>query len=355
MQKTTLIVGAGIAGLSLAYQFEKRKLPYKVIDSGINHSSTVAAGIINPVVFRRMALSWRVADFLPVAKQFYHELEEKLNCKLLNHIPIRRAFAHEQERELWLTKEKEDSHSSFLSQLNETESPNKVLKQKFGTGIVKESYWIDTKVLIQEWQTLLIAEDKLIQSKFDYNALDIQNSSYQLNPDEAIAFDKVIFCEGYHGLENPFFNYLPLQATKGELLTIHSEELPENESFNYKCFVLPTGNQMFKLGATYAWNSPNIELTETAKNELIGHFDNLLEAKFELIKHEAGVRPTVLDRRPLLGKHPIHESLYIYNGLGAKGYLISPKLSEEFMAFLFDNQELDKEVDIKRYKDKYTS
>jgi glycine/D-amino acid oxidase-like deaminating enzyme len=141
-----------------------------------------------------------------------------------------------------------------------------------------------------------------------------------------------------------------LQATKGELLTIKNETLSQDESYNYKCFVLPIGNNEFKVGATYTWNSPNVELSLEAKDELFQHYSNLINSGGKIVNHEAGVRPTVLDRRPLVGEHPTIKNLYIFNGLGAKGYLISPMLAEEFLSYLLDGVELDKEIDIKRYQ-----
>lgn len=347
--KPILIVGAGIAGLSLAFQLERRNITYIIIDSGINHSSRIAAGIINPVVFRRMALSWRVDDFLPVAKSFYAALEHKFSGTFLHPIPIRRAFAHQQEVDLWKTKEQEESHQDYLEKLENTRQDVDYMKHPYGTGVVKESYWVDTKALLDAWHQDLQQENKLIYQRFDYDKLDLNHGIYTTS-DASIAFEKVIFCEGYHGLENPFFNYLPLQATKGELLTVRNEYLPENESLNYKCFVLPVGNKTFKIGATYKWDSPNIELTNEARIELEGHAKNLLCSEFSVLHHEAGVRPTVLDRRPLVGQHPNFSDLYIYNGLGAKGYLITPKLSEEFIDYLVKKTTLDKEIDIKRYK-----
>lgn len=349
MNKPILIVGGGIAGLSLAFQFDKRNMAFIIIDSGINHSSKIAAGIINPVVFRRMALSWRVADFLPEAKSFYASLGHKFSKTFLNPIPIRRAFAHQQEVDLWKSKEQEESHQEYLEKMENTKQDIDYMKHPFGTGIVKESYWVDTKSLLDAWHQDLQQENKLIYHSFDYEKLDLNQGTYTTS-DLSTAFEKVIFCEGYHGLENPFFNYLPLQATKGEMLTVTSEYLPENESLNYKCFILPVGNKNFKIGATYKWNNPNVDLTEEAKIELEGHAKNLICSKFNVINQEAGVRPTVLDRRPLIGQHPNFSDLYIYNGLGAKGYLITPKLSEEFVAYLFDGEALDNELDIKRYE-----
>jgi len=122
------------------------------------------------------------------------------------------------------------------------------------------------------------------------------------------------------------------------------------ESLTDPYLYLPVGNKTFKVGATYKWDSPNVELTEEARVELEGHVQNLIRSEFSVLNHEAGVRPTVLDRRPLVGQHPNFSNLYIYNGLGAKGYLITPKLSEEFIDYLFEKATLDKEIDIKRYK-----
>jgi glycine/D-amino acid oxidase-like deaminating enzyme len=343
--KPFLIVGGGIAGITLAHELSIRNIDFFVLDSGINHSSRIAAGIINPVVFRRMALSWRIEELLPTAISFYQALEKEFACSLIHKIPIRRAFAHQQELDLWLKKISEESHSKYLKEINADDLENVTIRHSYGTGIVKESYWIDTKLLIDKYHQKLQMEGKLLHETFDYAQMNIESCLYKNVP-----YEKIIFAQGYHGLENPFFSYLPLQATKGELLTIKNENLSQDESYNYKCFVLPIGNNEFKVGATYAWNSPNVELSKEAKEELFQHYSNLIKSEGKIINHEAGVRPTVLDRRPLVGEHPSLKNLFIFNGLGAKGYLISPKLAQEFVSFMVDETELDKEIDIKRYQ-----
>ena len=77
--KKILIVGAGISGSILAYRFLKKNCQVSLVDSGENFSSRVAAGQINPLVFRRMTLSWRVHDFLPAASAFYGQIEQELS------------------------------------------------------------------------------------------------------------------------------------------------------------------------------------------------------------------------------------------------------------------------------------
>lgn len=346
--KPYLIVGAGIAGLSLAFRLEERGIPYVLIDSGNNAGSRVAAGIINPLVFRRLNLSWRVAELIPEAKSFYRKAEKLLRLSFFYSIPIRRAFAHEQERDLWLQKQEEAEFVPYMKKLDEEDDNFSRLVRRCGTGVVQDAWWVDAKLLIDGWQQKLKAKNKLLIQEFDYSKVDPETSVY-----DGTEYKKIIFCEGYRGRENPWFSYLPLQATKGELLTVKNLFIPENELFNYKCFILPLGEHQFKVGATYQWDSPNTNLTEEAREELENHFQNLAGSPCETLTQEAGVRPTVPDRRPMTGIHPEYTHLAIYNGLGAKGYMISPLLSEEFIAHLTEGKELHPETDIRRYESRY--
>ena len=339
-----IIVGAGIAGLSIAHRLEQRGLPFRIIDSGNNQGSMVAAGIINPIVFRRVSKSWRVDELLPEAKLVYPELEKQLGQPFFRPIPIRRAFAHEQERDLWIEKQEKPEFSSYLKSLDETDLQYDTIQQRCGTGQVFDSWWVDTKTLLQSWQQKLVNEGKLTYESFDYSQLDPKNKSYR-----GERFETLIFCEGFRNRENPWFSYLPVQATKGELLTVKNVFLLENELYNYKCFVLPIGEQHFKIGATYSWHSPEPNLTDEARQELEGHFRKITESPYAVVKHEAGIRPTTPDRKPLTGRHPDFPGLAIYNGLGTKGFLISPLLSKEFLAYLLDDVPLPPEVSIARF------
>lgn len=342
--KPYLIVGAGIAGLSVAFRLEERNIPYLILDSGNNQSSQVAAGIINPVVFRRLSLSWRVSELLPEAKNFYHVLEQQLGCTFFRPIPIRRAFAHEQELDFWLDRQDMPEFSPYLKKLDEQDISHKIIKQRCGTGVVQDAWWVDAKILLESWQNKLRGENKLRIEQFDYTKVNPAEATY-----DGQEFEELIFCEGFRAQQNPWFSHLPIQATKGELLTVKNDSLPENELYNYKCFVLPTGNHLFKVGATYSWDSPNIELTNEGREELEEHFQKITDTNYEVINHQAGVRPTTPDRKPMLGRHPLYPKLSVYNGLGAKGYLISPLLSREFVAYLIEGTNLHPEVSIQRF------
>ena len=103
--KKHLIIGGGLAGVTLAWQLIKKGQGVLLIDNKKNKSSSIAAGMINPIVFRRVTKSWRVDEFLPVAKDFYKEVEVATGSQFFNSIKIRRFFSSEQEKNSWQQKQ----------------------------------------------------------------------------------------------------------------------------------------------------------------------------------------------------------------------------------------------------------
>ena len=98
-------------------------------------------------------------------------------------------------------------------------------------------------------------------------------------------------------------------------------------------------------------NSTNEKAHQTmaGKNDLIQKMSALTDEAFDVIDHHAGIRPTMLDRRPVLGKHPDFPTLYVYNGLGTKGYMLAPLLSKEMAEFILYETDVDKEVSLSRF------
>lgn len=340
-----LIVGAGLAGTCVARRLYEQGHPFKVIDSGTDSSSRVAAGIINPLVFRRMTKSWRIDEFLPEAEAFFKGLSNAWGREYYHLLPIRRAFSHQQDLDLWKDKQDTSDFGPYMKSLDEEDMNNRSVINTFGTGRVLQSAFVRTGDFLDDARQWLKSGGLLIESVFDHTQLDPGTGIYA-----GETYSEIIFCEGYRGIYNPWFSWLPLESTKGEILTVTSEELPEDELLNRKCFILPTGDKEFKIGATYSWRSPNTEVTAEAKELLQENAASLTHAKFTVVKQEAGVRPTVQDRRPLIGTHPELPKLKIFNGLGTKGYMMAPLLSREFVAYLRNGSSLHAEVDIKRYE-----
>lgn len=343
-KKNILIIGAGLAGSCLAHRLLELGHYITVLDIGENHATAVAAGMVNPMVFRRMNKSWRLDEFLPEAKEFYLSLEKKLEAKLFHQITIRRLFSSEQERNSWVEKQGLPEFDKYLTPITDEDEGYDGAINQFGSGRVKNAFWIDSETFYQSNLLFFQKNGMLLKESFSLNDFNPEDGVYK-----GKKYDFVVFCCGYQNKEFPFFAELPIQQTKGQTLTISSSQIPENESLNRKCFVLPLGNSVFRVGATYEWNNDSLLKTEEGKELLLSNLDVLGDFNPIILTQSAGVRPTVLDRRPILGQHPEFSKLFIFNGLGTKGYLMAPTLSSELVELILKDKRLKKDISIIRF------
>ena len=112
---------------------------------------------------------------------------------------------------------------------------------------------------------------------------------------------------------------------------------------------MPLGNHTYKIGATFNWKDKTTEPTQEGKNELISKLNKVINVPYQIIAHSAGIRPTVIDRRPLVGTHPLHKQLAVLNGLGTRGVMISPTIANSLFNYIEKGTPLEKEISIERF------
>jgi glycine/D-amino acid oxidase-like deaminating enzyme len=346
MAKKALIIGAGLAGTCLAHQLIAKGINITLLDQGSNHSSAIAAGMVNPMVFRRMNKSWRLDEFLPEAQAFYQEIEQQLDTKFYHPIVIRRFFSAAEERDNWQKKSEQEEYQNYLEKLTSEDLDNQSAHNLFGSGRVRNAFWIDAANWVKAHTAYFGNNGMLVQKDFDVQTWQPRGRIY-----DGVTYDYVIFCLGYRQKDEPTFSYLPLQQTKGQTLLIESAVLSDSESLNRKCFVLPYGERRFRVGATYEWNNSTLHTTQEAREQLLENLSSLGAYAPVVLEQAAGVRPTVLDRRPLMGQHPHFEGVFIFNGLGTKGYMMAPTLARELTELITANKPIHPETNISRFAD----
>ena len=114
-------------------------------------------------------------------------------------------------------------------------------------------------------------------------------------------------------------------------------------------YILPLGNFLYFVGATYNHTDLTDQLTREGQSFLRDKISDILSVEYEVISSVAGVRPTVKDRKTLIGLHPKYEKIGVFNGLGTRGALQGPSLSAEFSAILVGNQKNTQNVDNQRF------
>lgn len=349
MDNSYIVVGQGLAGSILAYELLKQGHTVTIVDSDSGaRSSRVAAGIFHPLVFKRTTLTWKYEVLFDFLEEYYPNLEKELGGKFYNPMPYLRYFASQGERENWLKFMADDEYKSFLGDVVD-ESPIEGVTSTFGVGYVKRSGWVDVNTMLDLFRTYFIEKEVYINDQFDYELIRFVTEPDILVNYKHLTVNRIIFAEGYGITQNPWFNYLPLKATKGQVLTVEVEGLVEDSIINRKVFALPLGNKQFKVGSTYEWEWEHEEPTPELRADLENKFASLVDLPFEVKDHQAGIRPSVHDRRPLIGMSASFSQLAVFNGMGSKGVMMAPYFARELVNYLNYLGNLDKEADIERF------
>ena len=344
MEVDYLIIGTGLAGIAFAETCLLDHKKIMVLNDSSQNSTTIAGGLYNPIVLKRFTKIWEAEAQLAISIPFYKKLEDKLGTTFLYEIPLLRKLNNIEEQNNWFAASDKPSLSNYLSSELETLN-NEAVQSNYKFGKVHETGFLDTKKLKESYTNYLIIKNCYSEQTFDYSKLEINEDFIEYKD---IRAKQIVFAEGFGIHNNPYFNNLPLDGTKGELLIIKSENLKLKEIINSSIWILPIGNNLYKVGATYNWEDKTTTQTEEGKNELLSNLKELISCEFEIMEHLAGIRPTVKDRRPLLGKHHLHNQLYILNGMGTRGVLFAPYLSDKLFQFIENKTELDNEISIER-------
>lgn len=343
-----LIVGSGLAGISFSEIALQNNKSILVLDNNLQNSSKIAGGLYNPVILKRFSEVGQAKEHLLVMNEFFSVLEKKLDCQVDFKMPILRKFFSVEEQNNWFTASDKVNLAPFLS-TNLISKKYASIDSPFGYGEVLQTGYVDTALLLLKYKEYLTKNNLFQEESFDYSLLQEENEGVRYKD---IQVKHIIFAEGFGMHANPYFKELPLDGTKGELFTVKAPELNLDVILNTSVFILPLGNDLFKIGATYNWEDKTDLPTEEGKAELIGKIKEIISCDFEIVEHFAGVRPTVKDRRPLVGTYSKHDSIHILNGLGTRGVMLGPAMAKALFEKIEYQKPLDKAIDIKRFANK---
>ncbi|WP_320815286.1 NAD(P)/FAD-dependent oxidoreductase [Flavobacterium sp.] len=339
-----LIVGSGIAGISFSEFALKNNKSILVFDDNSQPSSRVAGGMYNPVILKRFSEVWKAKEQLALSVVFYKNLETKLSCKFDYQLPVHRVFNSVEEQNNWFQASDKLNLSPYLS-TTLLQNFNEAINANFGFGQVMQTGYLDVKCLVDAYSSYLVDNNLLFSDRIDYSLFEFKDDYIAYKDIKA---KNVIFAEGFGMHSNPFFKDLPLDGTKGELLLIKSPNLKLEAIINASIFIIPIGNDCYKVGATYDWTDKTNSVTDEAKFELLSKLNELINCEYEVLEHNAGVRPTVKDRRPLVGSHPEYSNVHLLNGLGTRGVMLGPFLAQQLFNFIENKIPLDDEININR-------
>ena len=335
MQIDYLIVGQGLAGTLLAAELASRGLSYLMVDDRHRFaSSVVAAGLYTPVTGQRLVLTWRAAEMLSVASSVYKDLESAHGVSFFHAVNTARIFQHEKEQALWEAKQDDAALQPYIGKRSLPEELN--VPAPFGGFELAGSGWADLNTLLQ-----IVPDDHRVGDRFEVADCEVSDEGVRWRDIQA---RRLVMCEGFQAEANPWFDRLPFRHAHGELLTVRIPDLAETHIVNAGIFLLPLGEQLFRVGATYDWDVPEPRTTVEGRQHLLGKLAALMPFPVEVVDHQAGIRPIATQRVPVVGCHPDMPSIAMFNGLGSKGVLYAPFYARQLVTFFEAGGSIDPEV-----------
>jgi glycine oxidase len=342
-----ILVGHGLAGAILGHSLSGKGHKIMIIDQPkANSASQVAAGLMNPLAGKRFAKSWLADTLVPFATAFYRQLESECGRQLFYQKPILKLFSSVEEQNNWMGKSAGMSYGDFIKAVHTSLPESAEIYQEQGGIEIDKGGYVDVPLLLATLRRRREEKGEMIQASFNTNDLRIQDNQVSYGEMRA---QNIIFCEGYQGARNPYFDWLPFSLNKGEVLDVEVALREQVYIYNKAVYVVGLSQNRWRVGATYNWRQVTEEITAEGREELERKLQGLLKKPFQVVAQRAGIRPAVRDRRPLLGRHPALPQVSIFNGMGSKGVMMAPYLAHHFELYLTGAQELLPEINILRY------
>ena len=352
MKTDYLIIGHGIAGAVLSFQLLEAGFDVKVVaKKGITVSSEVAPGLINPVTGRKMVKTWKADALFAHIEPVYRKMEELSGAQFFHPMPIYRPFIDRAEQNDWVSREGSPAYAPYIEKVYDQPRHQPYLQNPYGGLLLKQSGWLDIRSMLPAWQQYLLEQDRFIEGRFEEAELEVEESMVRYQGIEAKG---IIYCNGTSIQDSRYWKWVPMRPAKGEVLHLQSS-LNFQEIMNRGVFLLPMGDGSYKLGSTYEQRRLNLEPTEEARLDLEERLKSLIDMPYQLKGQEVGLRPATKDRRPVTGRHPEHQTLLIFNGLGTKGVSLAPYCAGLLAAHLLQQKEILPEVNINRFFSLYYS
>lgn len=332
-------------------QLIKRGKRIMVFDMpGNNRASAVAAGLFNPITGKRIVKTWKADEIFDYLHIYYRELEEDLNLKFLHSAPLYTPFLSIEEQNEWMGKSADASFEKYIIDVKHTSTYGEEVKDNLGGILLSQCGYIKTNIMLEGVRNLLIQKESYMEEAWEEANIILSTDGVNY---KNISSQKVIYCTGIEMLNSRFFDTLPLKALKGEVITIKTS-VKLNRIYNRGVYIVESGDIEYKVGATYDLKNLKAGITIEGRDELEQRSKDLLNVPFEITHQDWGIRPSTIDRRPIIGEHPTLKNILVFNGLGTKGVSLAPYFSRQLADYLMGKGNLDKEANINRVKSLYS-
>ena len=346
-----VVVGQGLAGTALAWSLRWNGSCVLVIDRNSPvTSSKIAAGLITPITGQRLVKTWRLDELWPAAVSFYRRIEQVTGTSLFQEKPMVRLFQNGSEADFFARRIAASEFRELVRQPEPLFESDWFANER-GGFVMPSAGQLDVPQYLNVSREHFAREGHYLTTNLDTERDLVLDSLGVSLPRLGVRAGRLIFCEGIDATSNPWFRSVKFKPAKGEILTVRIPGLSENRVVHRGVWLAPLGGELFRVGSTYEWQQLDNLPTAASRDEILSRLREFLLLPFEVVDHQAAVRPIHLNQYPVLGLHPDHEQLGYFNGLGSKGTLHAPFFANHFARVLSGEATLDPEVDLNHKTD----
>lgn len=324
------IVGHGLAGCVLAMTCYRKEVPFRLVGFALDGEASMASsGLIAPITGRRYVKAWRIDEFIEKSLDFYTWSESLLEEQYFFPIEIVRFLSHPESQKAWHKRLDDPEYAAYISDKKSAELES--LGRPY--GILTGGYRLDTPGWIGAVRNFLKEKGLLEEIVAPYEFQETEKT-------------KTIFATGAI-MELPGISIIP---NKGEALIVRMPDWKINEIIKEEVFIVPLKRKdEYWIGSYYMPWPDHPHPTPEGKEQLLRSLLKVYHGTLDILHHLAGVRPTVNDRRPLIGPIPERHNQYVFNGMGTKGTSLAPFWADQLVAHIVEDIILSEEVDPGRY------
>ncbi|WP_138429936.1 NAD(P)/FAD-dependent oxidoreductase [Fodinibius saliphilus] len=356
------ILGAGLAGLSIADSLADHDFSTIVIDKSdiAAGASGTPGGLVNPATGRRAKKVWKVEQgYEAIASNLEKVQQTTEETFYTNNGVLRPALMEKMARKM----KEEYQQTSWPKGWCQWKREGEIKEMHPGINCVDGGLWIpvgltvDVGKYLQAYASYLKGKNDTI-FLLDEEPIKIEhNNRWHIElTSTTVRTQNLIFATGQSIATSFYWDWLPFNLIKGQVAEFKIETGTLNfdhsiSSLGYMARL--TDNVSFIQGSTYEHDFTHINTDQQGEEYLRKRMRRTLpnlEKHVRTVSQWAGVRTSTPNYKPILGRHPVHDSLHLFGGLGSKGLLFSKYLADHYVEYLIGNTELFPEIDIARHQ-----
>lgn len=355
------ILGAGLAGLSMADALLEQNIATVVIDKNTiaGGASGTPGGLVNPATGRRATKAWKAEQCYEAIARNLAKVQEQAEESFYRHNGLLRPALLEK---MAIKMKAQHEKTSWPDGWCQWKTEEEIKEMHPGITCVNGGLWLPIGLSVNVG-AYLQAYARFLQEGGLQLWTDRQPVIHRAQNEWHISFDDItvqaqhlLFAIGRGTTESGYWDWLPLHLIKGQVATFRNGEEPLSFSHSISSlgYMARTGDDhTFVQGSTYEHDFEHVRPDKEGEQYLRKRMRRTLprlEEKVTTVEQWAGVRTSTPNRKPILGRHPEHPFMHVFTGLGSKGLLYSKFLAEHYVDHLTRGTDLYPEVDIGRIK-----